>query len=229
MKGGNIHSRETLDRVYAGRDWRAYGSILGDCVEYGSPGAILDVGAGFGFFLEACARWGLPATGLEGSEYAVQKAKERCPSVDIRLHNLAAPWPFDQETFGVVLFNQTIEHLEPELAAWSLKESLRVLRPGGVLIVNSPCCWDAKARAETSHINLYTPSRLRREVLAAGFVRYRPRDSAAKVGNRWIQKVVSGLWRLCKAERLTASANCLAWKPPAAAEPASDQRGTADD
>ena len=42
MKGGNIHSGETLDRAYAGRDWRAYGSILADCVEYGAPGPILE-------------------------------------------------------------------------------------------------------------------------------------------------------------------------------------------
>ena len=212
MKGGNIHSRETLDKAYADRDWGAYASILGACVEHGSPGPILDVGAGFGFFLETCARWGISATGLEGSEYAIRKAKERWPDVDIRLHDLAAPWPFDEGTSGVVLLNQTIEHLEPEIAAWSLKESLRVLRPGGLLIVNSPCRRNAKARAEPSHINLYTPSRLRREVLAAGFVRYRSQDSAIKVGNRWVQKAVSGIWRLCKAERLTGSANCLAWK-----------------
>ena len=227
MKGRNIHSRKTLDRAYAGRDWRAYGSFLGDCIAHGAPGPILDVGAGLGFFLEACARWGISAVGLEGSEYALRKAKERWPTVDIRLHDLAAPWPFDEETFGAVLFNQTVEHLEPQIAAWSLKEALRVLLPGGVLIVNSPCRWDAKAREERSHINLYTPSRLRAEVRAAGFVRYRARDSAVKVGNRWVQKAVSGLWRLCKAERLTASANCIAWKPEAA-DTAQTDTGTAD-
>ena len=130
MKGGNIHSRETLDRAYAGRDWRAYGSVLGGCIAHGAPGPILDVGAGLGFFLEVCSRWGVSAVGLEGSEYAIRKAKERWPAVDIRAHDLSEPWPFDDETFSVALFNQTIEHLEPKIAAWSLKEALRVLLPG---------------------------------------------------------------------------------------------------
>ena len=213
MKGSNIHSPDALDKAYAGRDWRAYASVLGDCVAFGVPGPILDIGAGLGFFLETCARWGISATGLEGSEYAIRRAQERCAGLDIRLHDLAAPWPFDKETFGAVLLNQTIEHLEPELVRRSLGEAWRVLLPEGVLIVNSPCYWNSRERQVESHINLYTPSRLRKEVSAAGFVRYQARDSAVRVKNRLVQKAVSGLWRLCRAERLTASANCIAWKP----------------
>jgi len=210
----NIHSADDFARAYTGRDWRAYRWLVAVCVEHGDPGPILDIGAGTGLFVEACQRYGLTCVGLEGSADAVEAARSRYP-VDVRQHFLSRPLPFEDAAFSVAVCNQTIEHLTPEIARNVLRESLRVLRPRGLLAIYSPCRHDPVQAAEPTHINLYTPAKLREVVVAEGFTKYRAIDDARPVfgTSRPMRVLASLIFRVSKWDMLSESANCLAHKP----------------
>lgn len=210
----NIHSVDAFSRAYGGRDWRAYRWLVAVCVEHGEPGPILDIGAGTGLFVEACQRYGLSCVGLEGSADAVETARRRYPA-DIRQHFLSRALPFEDAMFSVAVCNQTIEHLTPEIARHVLCECLRVLRPQGLVAIYSPCRHDPVQAGEPTHINLYTPTRLREEVLAAGFTGYRAMDVARPVfgGGRLMRALASSVFRASQWDVLSESANCLAHKP----------------
>ena len=210
----NIHMPSDFERDYRGRDWRSYRDLVAACVARAEPGPIVDVGAGLGFFAEACERYGLRCIGLEGSAHAVQLARRRYP-LDIRQHFLSRPWPLEDMSFSAVVCNQTIEHLKPDISDMLLRESFRVLRPGGLLAIFSPCRYDPVQAAEPTHINLYTPSRLRAAVGAAGFVGYRAYDSPRLLlgGNRLMEILVRIVFRLAPLDFLSGSANCFAYKP----------------
>lgn len=47
------------------------------------------------------------------------------------------PVPFDDESFDAILFNELFEHLRID-PIFTLREALRVLRPGGVLLLSTP-------------------------------------------------------------------------------------------
>lgn len=209
----NIHSPEDLVQVYAERDWRHYRWLVAVCVEHAEPGLIVDIGAGLGFFVEACARYGLPCVGLEGSAYAVGTARGRF-DVDVRHQYLSQPLPFDDGTIAAVVCNQTIEHLPPEIARHVLGESHRVLRQHGLLAIYSPSRYEPTQAAEPGHINLYTPRRLRAEVTAAGFAEYRAVDFARPIfgKSRAMRTAANLLLKLTGWPVLSASANCLAFK-----------------
>lgn len=209
----NIHSPEALVEAYAGRDWRHYRWLVAVCVEHAEPGLIVEVGAGLGFFVEACARYGLPCVGLEGSAYAVGTARQRF-DVDMRHQYLSQPLPFDDETIAAVVCNQTIEHLPPEIARHVLGESHRVLRQHGLLAIFSPGCYEPTQAAEAGHINLYTPRRLREQVTAAGLVEYRAVDFARPIFGKSpaMRTAANLLLKLTRWSVLSASANCLAFK-----------------
>ena len=213
MADSNIHTEEDFKRVYSGREWIFYRNLVADCIAKGEPGPILDLGAGLGLFVEACKRYGLQCIGLEGSEYAVEAARRRYP-IEIYRHHLSQPFFFKDESFSVVMCNQTIEHVSNETAKFLLQESYRVLRQGGVMIINSPCRYDSVQRKEITHINLYTPSSLRRDVLAAGFARYLPKNHPRPFlgKNRLATYMARLLFRLFPADSLSATANCLAYK-----------------
>ncbi|MGH8059687.1 MAG: class I SAM-dependent methyltransferase [Candidatus Entotheonellia bacterium] len=209
----NLHTRELFERAYAGRTWRDYRSLVALCVREADPGVIVDVGAGLGFFVEACGRYGLRSVGLEGSDYAVQAAQRRYP-MDMRQHLLERPFPAALEGAAVVVCNQTIEHLDAAVAEHVLREAHRILRPGGLLVVTSPCYYNRQQRTEPTHINLYTPRRLRGAVLRAGFRRYlatdtpRPILGTGRLGG-WVVRAAFRAW---PADWLSDSADCLAYK-----------------
>ncbi|HUS14628.1 MAG TPA: hypothetical protein VM536_06370, partial [Chloroflexia bacterium] len=80
----------------------------------------------------------------------------------------------------------------------------------------SPSRYDRVQRADPAHINLYTPSEMRREVAEAGFVFRRylnnwPRAVLTRTRVEWF------LWRqVCRFARpdwLSGGASCVAVKP----------------
>jgi 2-polyprenyl-3-methyl-5-hydroxy-6-metoxy-1,4-benzoquinol methylase len=208
-----LHTPDSFAKAYSGRTWRDYRQLVALCVHEANPGLIVDVGAGLGFFVEACARYGLRCVGLEGSAYAVTTARQRYP-MDIREHQLEHRFPRDLEGAAVVICNQTIEHLEWRVADTVLREAHRILSPRGLLVVTSPCFYNRQQRMEPSHINMYTPSRLQAAVLRAGFRRCVPTNTARPVIGksrlgRWLMRVTFRLW---PTDWLSDSADCLAYK-----------------
>ncbi|MHC1742598.1 MAG: class I SAM-dependent methyltransferase [Syntrophobacteraceae bacterium] len=140
------------------------------------PGRLLDVGCGYGFFLDHMVRRGWNAKGIEISATARHYGRER-----LRLDVSSRPLPrpdWGDATFDVVSLLYVIEHLPDPIAA--VKEAHRLLRPGGLLVLRWPHTtpiarwlkpWASKLRLyqAPSHLFDFSPETITRLLSGIGF------------------------------------------------------------
>jgi len=215
VKGRNLHTKEIFDRAYSDRSWEWYRSLVATCIRHGKPGKWIDLGAGFGLFVECAKKFGINCIGIEGAEYAVKVAKERFPGIDIRQHFLDDRLPFKDDSISTIMCYQTIEHLSPETARFMLKECHRVLIKEGVILIYSPCMYEKNQSLEETHINLYTPSSLTNQLEGVGFkVKHTLNTPRMLIGDSRIGKhIMSVIYGLFPSDFFSATANCIAVKP----------------
>jgi 2-polyprenyl-3-methyl-5-hydroxy-6-metoxy-1,4-benzoquinol methylase len=99
------------------------------------PGRVLDVGSGYGFFLQYMAKRGWEVDGIEISQPGRDYCRTHFPGLPVRsnpLPDLSIP---DNSYDAVTLF-YVIEHLPDPLMA--LREAFRILKPGGILLLRWP-------------------------------------------------------------------------------------------
>jgi SAM-dependent methyltransferase len=97
----------------------------------------LDVGCGRGEFLAACREAGVTARGVDTNERSVADLRER--GFDVSLG--AVPECFASiadRSLGSVLAMHVVEHLPADALFALFRESARVLRPGGLLMLETP-------------------------------------------------------------------------------------------
>jgi SAM-dependent methyltransferase len=106
-----------------------------DLIEQYMPGGrLLDVGTGYGFFLDLMQSRGWEVMGLETSLPGARYGQKRWG-----LEILPQPWEkasFHEKEFDVVTAFYVIEHLPDPLAF--LKEVYKILRPGGMIVLRYP-------------------------------------------------------------------------------------------
>lgn len=210
--GDNIHSEEDFDRAYEGRTWSWYRHVLADCIAKSKPGKILDIGSGLGYFAECALQYGLECIGIDGSTYATKKALARNPNLNLLVCNLADLLPFEDEVFSTVVLHQVAEHLNQQVLEKTLREAYRVLEKGGVLLVYSPSINSKEARREPTHINLLTPSKLKKKVVDTGFSSCESFDAPVRVGlGRFGHYLGYVLFKL-SPDRFSATTNLVACK-----------------
>ena len=142
---------------------------------HGVPeGRVLDVGAGYGFFLAALEKAGYEAHGVEISPHAVEQARQRTQGKVIE-QGAEEPLPFPDGHFDAVTLLDVIEHLKDYGA--TLESCRRVLRPGGKLFVITlnghslarPLLGKRWAwYQDPTHIHMFTPRMLREGLEGAG-------------------------------------------------------------
>ncbi len=94
---------------------------------------VLDIGCSVGATVTAAKALGWKATGVDVSESAVNYCRENgldCYKLD------SSDLPFNDNTFDLVTHWHVIEHVED--VAESLKEWRRVLKPGGIMMFETP-------------------------------------------------------------------------------------------
>jgi SAM-dependent methyltransferase len=152
--------------------------LVGLLRKYGiHDGRVLDVGSGFGFFLEALERAGYQPVGLELSAHAVEIARGRTNPeiVEIATGSAEAPFPFPDASFDAISLLDVIEHLDryPD----TLESCRRTLKPGGLLFVitlNSGSLarpllgkkWSF--HLDPTHVHMFSAARLRGAFVDAG-------------------------------------------------------------
>ncbi len=112
--------------------------LLGDI----SGRRVLDAGCGSGPLTAAMRDKGAVVTGIDASAGMVDLARQRLgEGADLRVADLAAPLPFADGEFDVVVASLVLHYLEDWTGA--LGELRRVLKPGGRLMVsvNHPCAF----------------------------------------------------------------------------------------
>lgn len=149
--------------------------LVGLLRSHGVPGGrVLDVGAGYGFFLEALARAGYEADGMEISAHAVEQARRRTGG-EVVQQGAEEPFPFPDGRYDAVTLLDVIEHLQDYGTA--LASCRRCLKPGGKLFVIT---LNAHSLArpllgrrwawyqDPTHIHMFTPRMLREGLVRAG-------------------------------------------------------------
>ncbi|WP_051053580.1 class I SAM-dependent methyltransferase [Mycolicibacterium chubuense] len=96
---------------------------------------VLEAGCGEGYGADLIAGVARHVIGLDYDESAVAHVRARYPRVDMRHGNLA-DLPLESASVDVVVNFQVIEHLWDQ--GQFVAECLRVLRPGGVLLMSTP-------------------------------------------------------------------------------------------
>jgi 2-polyprenyl-3-methyl-5-hydroxy-6-metoxy-1,4-benzoquinol methylase len=97
-----------------------------------TAGSLLDVGAGNGYFVRVAGKeFGMHAAGIEISDMAVRFARDNL-GVELILGDVAT----HQGEYDVVTSFNVIEHLENPQR--HLADLLRVLKPGGSLVITTP-------------------------------------------------------------------------------------------
>jgi len=192
------------------RDWKYYEVYLKRFRE--NPNPILELGSGIGLFLEACRQNNVRATGVEFEAEGVQESVKN--GLSARQHDLSNPLDFfDNDTFEAIFSNQVIEHLSPEAQVNMINESYRLLRPGGQVLVSSPCRHWEPARLDKYHIGLLTPSELKTMLERAGFrdcnMGYNRRQEIPELPD----DVLSSIWHKYRPDQLSKDATVLAYKP----------------
>ena len=99
------------------------------------PGRILDVGCGYGFFLNHMAQRGWQAEGLEISAVGRRYASAHFPDMPIRSAPLPDP-AIPEGAYDAVTLFYVLEHLADPIGV--LQETRRILKPGGVLLLRWP-------------------------------------------------------------------------------------------
>ncbi len=132
----------------------------------GSPGlTIVDVGCGTGATMKAVEDLGMPI-GIDRSEQALYYCQSR--GLGRLAVGRAEALPIGNETADVVLALDLLEHVRDDAAA--VRELVRVLRRGGLLVVTVPAVpelWSEHDEA-LDHIRRYRGRRLRRILTEAG-------------------------------------------------------------
>jgi len=100
-------------------------------------GPVLDIGCGNGELLEVLAENEIPAYGIDMAESAVAQCVERGldARADDALHHLAS---VPAGSLGAVTALHVVEHLDTDTLIEMIDLSLRALRPGGLLVLETP-------------------------------------------------------------------------------------------
>lgn len=101
--------------------------------QYPHAGKILDIGCGYGHFLNIMRDCGWDTYGLEPSYQAVSYAKTRMLNV---VHGTLNEAAYDANSFDVITMFYVLEHLSNPVEA--LLRVNRTLKPGGLLILRVP-------------------------------------------------------------------------------------------
>lgn len=121
---GNSRVTEATDRIAAA------------LAEAGAR-AVLDIGCGHGALARRLAGEGLAVTGIDPAHHAIAAAQESVPEAQFMVAGAEA-LPFGLCSFDACVFLNALHHVPVPLMGQALHEALRVLRPGGVVIVVEP-------------------------------------------------------------------------------------------
>lgn len=112
---------------------------------------VLDVGCGEGHLTRMMAHAGAQVIGLECSAGQLEKARAYEKARDeCYIDGVGENLPFEDASFDIVVFFNSLHHIPVELQAQALQEAARVLKPLGVIYISEPI-------ASGAHFDLLKP------------------------------------------------------------------------
>lgn len=171
------YSAQQRAALYSAREKefaKRYAAQLAWIKRFRAGGALLDVGCNIGMFLKAARAGGFAAAGAEMNAGCAAYGRERL-GLDIRTGTLEDA-AFEEGTFDVVTMFDVLEHAPDPRAL--LAGARRVLKSGGLLVVQSPNFSSFMARlmgenwnwlTPPDHLYHFTPGSVSRLLAGAGF------------------------------------------------------------
>lgn len=159
---------------------------------------VLDIGCSNGAWLELARNAGWDVAGAEPDPVSRRVARER----GIEVRESVGDWLDNPESFDWVTISHVIEHVHDPLSL--LRDSFRLLRPGGGLYVDTPNIdavghsvygADWLALDPPRHLILFNRKSLSDSVKRSGFekIRFRPRTDAFSTDSELSRRIASGL------------------------------------
>lgn len=141
--------------------------VLDGAAPAGGAGVVIDCGAGTGRNLDWLEAYGA-AVGVELSPAGLAVARAAGRRM---VRGSVAALPFADGAAGLVTSFDVLYCLDDDVERQALREMHRVLRPGGLALVNAAALdiLHGSHSALTREQRRYTPARLRRRLEAAGF------------------------------------------------------------
>jgi O-antigen chain-terminating methyltransferase len=103
----------------------------------GEGAPVLDIGCGRGEWLELLAEHGIPGYGVDTNDSFVKDNHDR--GLDVRVGDaLAHLHDIDESSLGAITAFHVVEHLDLDTLVDLVDSSLRALRPGGLVIFETP-------------------------------------------------------------------------------------------
>ncbi|TDO59826.1 methyltransferase family protein [Kribbella sp. VKM Ac-2571] len=143
--------------------------------EFAPSGKVLEVGCGYGYFLQCALQAGYDAYGIDLSPTAVKWASERLPN-RVYCGSLEEVPEIQGQQYDVIFGSHLIEHLT-EPGAF-LERAAGLLRPGGLLVLVTPNIASLLSRASgrrwvsykiPEHVSYYDPRTITALLDRAGF------------------------------------------------------------
>ena len=98
---------------------------------------VLDLGCAAGAISHFLSELGCETVGVDAEPLALEKARGLFPDLQFQLANVVR-LPFEDVSFDKAVAADLVEHLDDETLRAMLRETRRVLRPGGTLSIYTP-------------------------------------------------------------------------------------------
>lgn len=138
-----VPSRVEIDEIYKNKfnhtsyfspiTVKRYESLLDDFESFRKTNRILDVGAGFGFFMQIAKERGWEIIGVEISDLCIEECERKGLSV---LKGMLTELNLEENQFDVITGLEVIEHVSNPKEM--MQEMHRLLRKGGLLYLTTP-------------------------------------------------------------------------------------------
>tara|TARA_Y100001968_G_C19377205_1_gene728309 strand:- start:17 stop:1165 length:1149 start_codon:yes stop_codon:yes gene_type:complete len=136
---------------------------------------VLDIGSGRGEWLEKCREMGLESIGIENNNQMISLCEDKGLKI-IPGNALETIEQFETECFSIISAFHFIEHISYENILKLLEECRRILKPKGVLILETPSIDNLQVASRTfyldpTHINPINPDAMIFILEKSGFIK----------------------------------------------------------
>lgn len=139
------------DKVVTQKTYEGYLDEITKVCNHGKKITMFEVGCATGFFLERAQERGWEVSGIDLSEYAIEKAKAK----GLRVSTGSLDTYTTEEKFDVIVMYDLIEHVKDPVL--TLQKAGQMLKEGGLIVITTPDAGSIWARVWGRRWHAFVP------------------------------------------------------------------------